>query len=161
MQQIVDLIYFDIVFVPSRKTEIQSGQHVAEDLGSTFVTGNALTGMVGKLVEMGFPEDRVKMALRAADDIPDLAVQYLMTGFPAGYGGKLYSVVCQVEIPDLFLPVSVQSLPRLFVLPLLRLQRLPRPRRLLRMRLSPVRFLPLAQPFLPLLKMSTQACVRV
>mmetsp|Transcript_41935 Transcript_41935/g.99898 ORF Transcript_41935/g.99898 Transcript_41935/m.99898 type:complete len:373 (+) Transcript_41935:83-1201(+) len=42
---------------------------------------------VQSLCEMGFPRDQVEPALRAANGNPSLAVEFLMSGIPAGVGG--------------------------------------------------------------------------
>jgi UV excision repair protein RAD23 len=54
----------------------------AGDDGNSLVTGTAYEAMVKQLQDMGFPEDQVKLALRAAFNNPDRAVEYLMSGIP-------------------------------------------------------------------------------
>lgn len=47
------------------------------------MTGTELEATVKSIVEMGFPEDQVKQAMRAAFNNPERAVEYLMSGIPA------------------------------------------------------------------------------
>lgn len=49
---------------------------------STMASGSALQETIGTLCAMGFAEDEVKRALRAAFNNPDRAVEYLTTGLP-------------------------------------------------------------------------------
>ncbi|POM74116.1 UV excision repair protein RAD23 [Phytophthora palmivora] len=50
--------------------------------GSGLVAGEQMSATVQQLVDMGFPEDQVRSALRAAFNNPERAVEYLMTGIP-------------------------------------------------------------------------------
>lgn len=51
---------------------------------SELATGSALDEKVNQIMEMGFPKEEVIRALRAAFNNPERAVEYLMTGIPAG-----------------------------------------------------------------------------
>ncbi|RLN49193.1 hypothetical protein BBJ29_003707 [Phytophthora kernoviae] len=50
--------------------------------GSGVVAGEQMSATVQQLCDMGFPEDQVRSALRAAFNNPERAVEYLMTGIP-------------------------------------------------------------------------------
>ncbi|KAE8899597.1 hypothetical protein PF005_g6202 [Phytophthora fragariae] len=50
--------------------------------GSGLVEGEQMSATVQQLVDMGFPEDQVRSALRAAFNNPERAVEYLMNGIP-------------------------------------------------------------------------------
>ncbi|EGZ30215.1 hypothetical protein PHYSODRAFT_553293 [Phytophthora sojae] len=50
--------------------------------GSGLVAGEQMSAAVQQLVDMGFPEDQVRSALRAAFNNPERAVEYLMNGIP-------------------------------------------------------------------------------
>ncbi|KAL3674158.1 hypothetical protein V7S43_000119 [Phytophthora oleae] len=50
--------------------------------GSGLVAGEQMSATVQQLVDMGFPEDQVRSALRAAFNNPERAVEYLMNGIP-------------------------------------------------------------------------------
>ncbi|KAL4155283.1 hypothetical protein PRNP1_007393 [Phytophthora ramorum] len=50
--------------------------------GSGLVAGEQMSATVQQLVDMGFPEDQVRSALRAAFNNPERAVEYLMSGIP-------------------------------------------------------------------------------
>ncbi|RLN89178.1 hypothetical protein BBJ28_00012673 [Nothophytophthora sp. Chile5] len=47
-----------------------------------LVAGEQMSATVQQLCDMGFPEDQVRSALRAAFNNPERAVEYLMTGIP-------------------------------------------------------------------------------
>lgn len=46
---------------------------------STLATGAEMQTAIANMVEMGFPESQVRLAMRAAFNNPDRAVEYLMT----------------------------------------------------------------------------------
>ncbi|CEG40877.1 uv excision repair protein rad23 [Plasmopara halstedii] len=50
--------------------------------GSNLVADEQMSATVHHLMDMGFPEDQVRSALRAAFNNPERAVEYLMTGIP-------------------------------------------------------------------------------
>lgn len=55
-----------------------------ETASSTLVTGAAAEQTVQQLCDMGFPQEQVIRCLQAAFGNPDRAVEYLMSGIPAG-----------------------------------------------------------------------------
>jgi len=58
--------------------------NVYSSAASSLVAGSALETTISSMVEMGFDREQVQRALRAAFNNPDRAVEYLMTGIPAG-----------------------------------------------------------------------------
>ena len=50
--------------------------------GGDLASGEQMSATVQQLVDMGFPADQVRTALRAAFNNPERAVEYLMTGIP-------------------------------------------------------------------------------
>ncbi|OQR93090.1 hypothetical protein ACHHYP_02937 [Achlya hypogyna] len=54
----------------------------AAPAGAGIVVGEALSATIQQLCDMGFPENEVRLALQAAFNNPDRAVEYLMNGIP-------------------------------------------------------------------------------
>jgi UV excision repair protein RAD23 len=57
-----------------------------EQAASTLVTGGSMEPTIQQLMDMGFERPQVESCLRAAFNNPDRAVEYLMSGIPAGLG---------------------------------------------------------------------------
>ncbi|KAG6611664.1 UV excision repair protein RAD23 [Phytophthora cinnamomi] len=69
------------VSTPSAAPATTAASSSAGD-GSGLVAGEQMSAAVQQLVDMGFPEDQVRSALRAAFNNPERAVEYLMNGIP-------------------------------------------------------------------------------
>lgn len=52
------------------------------DAGSTFATGSFRDTAIANMMEMGYTRDQVELALRAAFNNPERAVEYLLEGIP-------------------------------------------------------------------------------
>lgn len=54
----------------------------SSDAASSLLTGSAYDESVKRICEMGFPEEQVKKAMRAAFNNPDRAVEFIFNGIP-------------------------------------------------------------------------------
>ncbi|KAL6766361.1 RAD23 [Auxenochlorella protothecoides x Auxenochlorella symbiontica] len=59
-----------------------------EEAASQLARGSELEAKVAAIVDMGFPREEVQRAMRAAFNNPERAVEYLMSGIPAGLGDE-------------------------------------------------------------------------
>ncbi|CEM08008.1 unnamed protein product [Vitrella brassicaformis CCMP3155] len=55
-----------------------------DQAASALITGQNLESAIQNIVDMGFDRAQVQLAMRAAFNNPDRAVEYLMTGIPGG-----------------------------------------------------------------------------
>lgn len=60
----------------------QQTSNVVNESAAMLATGQQLQDSIRSLEEMGFPSEMVRVALRAAFNNPDRAVEYLMNGIP-------------------------------------------------------------------------------
>lgn len=69
-------------FAPASEPSQATNESALSDPASALVTGPAFEASVKQICEMGFPEDQVKKAMRAAFNNPDRAVDFIFNGIP-------------------------------------------------------------------------------
>ncbi|CAE8661239.1 unnamed protein product, partial [Polarella glacialis] len=69
---------------PASAAPAGGGPNEYEAAASTLVGDSAMEGTITQLMEMGFEREQVVRCLQAAFNNPDRAVDYLMSGIPAG-----------------------------------------------------------------------------
>ncbi|RHZ00459.1 hypothetical protein DYB37_004932, partial [Aphanomyces astaci] len=75
-----------------------------------LVVGEQLSGTIRQLVDMGFPEEQVRLALQAAFNNPDRAVEYLMNGIPERQAAPPASSSAVPPSGSLGAPTSLEAL---------------------------------------------------
>ncbi|KFM27698.1 putative ubiquitin receptor RAD23a [Auxenochlorella protothecoides] len=77
---------------------------VIKEAASQLARGSELEAKVAAIVDMGFPREEVQRAMRAAFNNPERAVEYLMSGIPAGLGFQMLKAMVQ-QNPALLQPM--------------------------------------------------------